>query len=617
MSSDVRIATLVAVSLFAVFVFPWQGLLVAGSSWVPQGLYSRDTLGNRLVAANLARGDGFDLAPYFSGRPVDPLLREQMLFPGVDGAMIPRFPVLTGLMAAPFFVGAAAPDAPSLAGLTATLRGLPQRELYAAAALTTVATLIMLLLVRAAVPAGSPRWLAPGVAVGFALGSPWWSANSQALWSHTGSSLWIALFLSFTWGRSQLSWRRAALAGVLLALAAWCRPSHLVSMAVVACVLLADARERRCLPAFCAAGAAGLGLMAISHLALYGDPLGPYIRQLLGLGLGKEAVAGGATHAGLPAALAGMLLSPSAGLLVFCPWVLLAFKPWTTVWRQGWWGRSALLIVVIQTLLIARNPLWWGGWCYGPRLFADILPFLVPALVVWLIPAPLADTTSPRPPRLAPRRIALLGMLFLWSMAMQLPGAALYRFSWHVLGDDLAQAPWRLWSVNEGIVLQTLRDRHPLLSDELFDDRELWSLSSLEVSASVARYPCDPSHDLYLLITGAMPTSQCQWMHLSGAPVWLPMPATPPSARSLELVLQGPLSERAPIAVDAMGQRVQMQRQAPSTRTAASHWRLPPTAVLQQPVFVKLGDLPVPITSPLGTIPEIRLSPAPEWHVTE
>lgn len=86
-------------------------------------------------------------------------------------------------------------------------------------------------------------------------------------------------------------------------------------------------------------------------------------------------------------ALAGVLVSPSRGLFTFSPVLLLAFYGIALKMRSP--RRDALdyailAILALHLILLGLFPCWWGGHSYGPRLTAEMLPYLlyfcIPAL---------------------------------------------------------------------------------------------------------------------------------------------------------------------------------------------------------------------------------------------
>jgi hypothetical protein len=80
--------------------------------------------------------------------------------------------------------------------------------------------------------------------------------------------------------------------------------------------------------------------------------------------------------------LAGLLVAPSRGLLVYSPafvLVPLGFA-WVVRGEQDGLGPHRTIIVAwalaaVATILVyARWFGWWGGWCFGPRYLTETLP---------------------------------------------------------------------------------------------------------------------------------------------------------------------------------------------------------------------------------------------------
>jgi hypothetical protein len=157
------------------------------------------------------------------------------------------------------------------------------------------------------------------------------------------------------------------------------------------------------------------------NLKLYGSPLAPYYMP------GRIGVSGG-----LPGALAGNLVSPSRGLLVFSPVLLfsavgVALEASTK--RLNRLDRSLLVILGLHWVAISAFPKWWGGWSYGPRFASDVLPYLV----YFLIPV-LAWLGQPRTPAVV--------AVFFW-VAVAASGFIHYRGA-----SDRATFDWNAWPAN-------------------------------------------------------------------------------------------------------------------------------------------------------------------------
>lgn len=214
----------------------------------------------------------------------------------------------------------------------------------------------------------------------FAFGTSAWSTASRSLWQHGPSMLLLAgaLFLQH---RRLLPW----LSGGLLAFAYLVRPTNALPLACAA-AWIAWTQPRRII-----AFGAGVLVVIAPWLALnrhiYADWLPPYYHP--------------AYFAGNPFfwdAFAGLMIGPARGLLVYSP--VLAFsilgvamkirrRTFTTL------DLSLAVCVVVYWVAIARvNRVWWGGDSYGPRFFADMLPYLM----FWMIPC-VAWLESPLTPR--------------------------------------------------------------------------------------------------------------------------------------------------------------------------------------------------------------------------
>lgn len=73
--------------------------------------------------------------------------------------------------------------------------------------------------------------------------------------------------------------------------------------------------------------------------------------------------------------LMAMLFSPARGLFVFTPLLVVAFGGlFSASLRKNKYYLAALGWFLMQVLLVATQRNWWGGWCFGPRLFTDALP---------------------------------------------------------------------------------------------------------------------------------------------------------------------------------------------------------------------------------------------------
>lgn len=243
-------------------------------------------------------------------------------------------------------------------------------EQIIASAFVTATALLIYVLARGDLP------MAPSVALmlSFAFGTAAWSTASRALWQHAPSMLLLTTALVlFTRGP------RLFPAGMSLAMAYVVRPTNLVPLALLS-LWAVLAHRRRAVAGYVAGVAVVLAPFFALNRHIYGAWLSTYYRP--------SSFGGNPDFTG---ALAGLVVSPSHGLLVYSP--LLAFALAGILFkvrRRIFGGLDATLLACIVALWLVTalvNPIWWGGDSYGPRLLSDVLPFffygLIPA-VQWL-----------------------------------------------------------------------------------------------------------------------------------------------------------------------------------------------------------------------------------------
>jgi hypothetical protein len=141
--------------------------------------------------------------------------------------------------------------------------------------------------------------------------------------------------------------------------------------------------------------------------------------------------------------LAGNLVSPGRGLLIYSPILLLA--PYGIYLKLKNKRMDALdwflmSIVIAHALLISAVDQWWGGSSYGPRMFSDVMPFLIYFLIPVL--ARLQHSGVARRKLLA----TLAACLTFVSFAINLHGAVSKEpFLWNTDPVDVDKDTSRLW----------------------------------------------------------------------------------------------------------------------------------------------------------------------------
>ncbi|MBW2254526.1 MAG: hypothetical protein JRI25_08000 [Deltaproteobacteria bacterium] len=206
-----------------------------------------------------------------------------------------------------------------------------------------------------------PPPLAVAVSAVVVFGGPIISTLATALWSSCFAAVFIALVLREVVRAERVEGARIRpwWMGSLLFAAYLCRPTTAVfAVAAWAWAVWTDRRAA----AWTAVWVAGwLALFCTLCFLEIGQPLPDYYSP------------GRLDGAWSSVSLAGVLISPSRGLLVYCPYVLLAVG----IAAHGGTRRISALVggwLLLHVLVVSRFPVWWGGACFGPRLFAEVFP---------------------------------------------------------------------------------------------------------------------------------------------------------------------------------------------------------------------------------------------------
>jgi len=316
--------------------------------------------------------------------------------------------------------------------ITGDLAAHPKALWYGAkfaAALAVAASAVFVFLTALAF---TSRWKALIVALAYGLGTCVWSTSSQALWQHGPNEFFLALgtFFLTRVGRGR---RYAAFCALAYACAVVCRPtSAVVVVAVAAYLAIAD---RKSLLMYVLAGLPIAVLLGWHNAHYFGSPF------RFGQFLVASQIAQSKT--GIPylwqtplwEGAAGLLVSPSRGLLVYSPFMALALWGIWATWRNRTFAPLRPLTVALAVLLCVAFKWydWWGGWSFGYRQIVDTTPILAVLLV------PAVD-------RLWRHKVLLgaFGALLAWSMFVQVIGAFAYDpASWNAKRQYEVSVPGR------------------------------------------------------------------------------------------------------------------------------------------------------------------------------
>ena len=356
----------------------------------------------------------------------------------VPGGRVSIYPALPALVALPFFVTCRLFFDLNPAGLQAA------GKLTAALLAALAVALLALSFARRATPL-----VALSSALIFGVGTSVFS-TAQALWQHPVVILFLVIALraleqlETAAARDRL--RPGLIAALGLSLATASRPAVIPMCAALFVFLLFRAREYA--PRILVAAAIPAAGVAAYNTALFGAPwqFGP-------------SGATGRFFAAFPESMAGLLVAPARGLLIFTPVAVVALWGLATRSRTSALARGLLAATLVHFLFVAIWNEWHGGESFGPRLLTDLLPalffFLPEGLAAW------------------PKLGASLGAV---SIAIQLIGGWTYDYRWERLhqrgrGFDAALWSWTdspiAFAIREGVVIQgtpKLEDRRVRLS---------------------------------------------------------------------------------------------------------------------------------------------------------
>ncbi|MEO6238493.1 MAG: hypothetical protein ABIQ52_15965, partial [Vicinamibacterales bacterium] len=269
------------------------------------------------------------------------------------------------------------------------------------------------------------------VAIAAGAGTGLWSTASQTLWQHETAIAGLMLAVSALTA-PDVRMRQALIIGLGLGLAAASR----MQLGAAVVVLIAAA--------FCLGGwRSGLAATAITaaivipvviaNLRWFGSLLGaaPMLEALHGTVHGTTE-----SFRFQSDGFAGLLVSPSRGLLIFSPVVAFVAAGVRIPGRRSWQSPVTwcLAAATAQFVVYGSYTVWWGGHTFGPRYMLDLLPMLVPAAAV------AAETVR------RPGVVALAGLALAWSIAIAALGAFSYpNDAWNSMPLDVDRNHARLW----------------------------------------------------------------------------------------------------------------------------------------------------------------------------
>ena len=284
------------------------------------------------------------------------------------------------------------------------------------------------------------------VTLAAALGSNLWSVGSQAMWQHGPAAFALMGAISLLYPAPVSRWR-LVLAGLAGAVLFSCRLIDGLFTVVMA-LWLARTQPRGLLwflpiPSIIAV------ILFSDNLAHFGEfeggqaELEPCTGEfIISRALGQETCSRSAT---------GTLLSPSRGLFIFSPWVAIAML--TVPFAASRIRRSGLiawsfLALIPYFLLFSKYAVWWGGHCFGPRYWTDVMPLLALLLAFGM------DWAAKRSRVLTGAFFATIAL----AISIQIIGAFCFPSSWNLAPVDVDTHHQRLWDWHDTELTRCLHE---------------------------------------------------------------------------------------------------------------------------------------------------------------
>lgn len=264
----------------------------------------------------------------------------------------------------------------------------------------------------------------------FTFGTSAWSTASLSLWQHGPSMLMITITLYLI----LLAKDRPFIiqfAALPLAFSYIIRPTNAIVIALFSIYVFLQ--YRRYLLRFILWGIMLAVPFLLFNYSIYGSLNSPYYATDRLLGRSAETIM---------LALAGNIISPARGILIFSPVLLLSFAGMIIKVRRRTFERLDLflvLIILLHWLTISLVTEWWGGHSFGPRFFTDMMPLMfyfmipvfqiVPELRGWHKGAVVGAIT----------------VLALFSVFVHFRGSTCAQVQDWNIHPDIQANQWRLW----------------------------------------------------------------------------------------------------------------------------------------------------------------------------
>lgn len=285
----------------------------------------------------------------------------------IDGHRASLFPIVTAVLATPFYIPAVIYLNESGWEPTRVQAVLTIMEKVAASIFTALSAAFLYAAIRRRGLEFRPALF---LALAYAFGTDAWVTASQSLWLHAASLLISSTILWLLSGRA--GWVEAFLCGACLALLALNRPPDVILGVGLGIAALIWA-PRLWWMGVVGGLTAGLPFLAY-NLVSGGHPVGIWVKVKPGPLW---------PHYNPFVGILGLLISPFRGLLVFTPFLAAVPVGILLAWKSRDWMALAVAAGVVSEFLFYSASDYRAGHSWGARYLLD----LVPAMIWLLVPA--------------------------------------------------------------------------------------------------------------------------------------------------------------------------------------------------------------------------------------
>lgn len=206
----------------------------------------------------------------------------------------------------------------------------------------------------------------------FGLATNTWSTSSQALWQHGMVELLLAIMIYLVLLIEQRdSVKNTILLGLLSGLFIFNRPPD--SVFLIPIIVYVLFLKKKAWIYYCISVMMAAAPFAYYNIYMLGGLFGGYNNNMNTLAIGTNTVLN----------IVGLLCSPNRGLFVYSPILIVALLGMYRVSTIENRNIRIFLYLFFVSLLLnilvyaSFDTHWWGGFCYGPRFLAGMLPVII------------------------------------------------------------------------------------------------------------------------------------------------------------------------------------------------------------------------------------------------